>query len=605
MHTHLKTNTILSFLLLLILITQIATASQLADAPSSYQGRIRPTHVYAQQWLQEIYQKPSIKNIHLNQFPTELATPLQLLWHLHFQGTKAVQNSPLFAIRQSTLKQALSLDPKQEHFSYNQLCKTLTTNSMKSDDKVTANELASLQQKLNSFQLINERPDNSYEKTFLELKGKNLSNQEIAQQLEQQHPLDKRLAQAGTLFRLLPSRKKQGEWLSLHALKTKVYDSTTHSLIPAGNFTRFPDSSFQKIRQAYVKLEQSYVTDIRHIEEQFAELEFLLIEAYRPLIDLPFLQAEGKQLRYPSESQLYAETLYFRYPWIEATIACYLVALLLFLAATTLTSRLLPIAGAVLALGMILHTSLLALRIFILARPPVSNMFETILYVPWIGMILGFVLWSYSRQKLPILTATIASVILLLLLKVTQINIGLENVQAVLDSQYWLIIHVLMVVGSYGAFILCSLLAHQYLYHHLRNHTTKLDELAKAILQTMYIGTALLIPGTILGGIWAAESWGRFWDWDPKESWAFISACTYVAVIHLYRFRVVGDRGLAIGAVAGGLVISFTWYGVNYILGTGLHSYGFGSGGEGYYLAFVAAELLVIASTCILYKKLI
>ena len=119
-------------------------------------------------------------------------------------------------------------------------------------------------------------------------------------------------------------------------------------------------------------------------------------------------------------------------------------------------------------------------------------------------------------------------------------------------------------------------------------------KLLDALLQSLYVGIALLIPGTILGGIWAAQSWGRFWDWDPKESWAFISSCVYLLIIHAYRFKRISGIGLAIGSIGGLLAISFTWYGVNYILGTGLHSYGFGSGGEWIYYSYVGLELAFI-----------
>jgi hypothetical protein len=106
-----------------------------------------------------------------------------------------------------------------------------------------------------------------------------------------------------------------------------------------------------------------------------------------------------------------------------------------------------------------------------------------------------------------------------------------------------------------------------------------------------------------LGGVWAAESWGRFWDWDPKESWAFISICLYLIWVHAYRFHRIASFGLAIGAVTGLLAISFTWYGVNYILGTGLHSYGFGSGGELYYYLFVGAESALLIFVAFAQKK--
>jgi len=107
--------------------------------------------------------------------------------------------------------------------------------------------------------------------------------------------------------------------------------------------------------------------------------------------------------------------------------------------------------------------------------------------------------------------------------------------------------------------------------------------------------TPLKVYGNEVGGVWAAESWGRFWDWDPKESWAFISAVIYVTVIHAYRTRKIGMKGLAIGSIIGFNAITFTWYGVNYILGTGLHSYGFGSGGQNYYYLFLITEFIIIS----------
>ena len=196
------------------------------------------------------------------------------------------------------------------------------------------------------------------------------------------------------------------------------------------------------------------------------------------------------------------------------------------------------------------------------------------------------------------IAACTASVVLLLIIEIADLNQSLDQVQAVLDSQFWLMIHVLLVVGSYGIFILGALLGHLYLILFMKGgkQINAMPLLSNLILQSLYGGTALLVTGTILGGIWAAESWGRFWDWDPKESWAFISCCFYLVWIHAFRFNRIGAFGLAIGAVSGLLAISFTWYGVNYILGTGLHSYGFGSGGEFYYYTYLGAECLFLAA---------
>jgi ABC-type transport system involved in cytochrome c biogenesis permease subunit len=156
----------------------------------------------------------------------------------------------------------------------------------------------------------------------------------------------------------------------------------------------------------------------------------------------------------------------------------------------------------------------------------------------------------------------------------------------VLDSKFWLMIHVLMVVGSYGFFLTAGILAHLALIAG--------KDFSKNIRKFLYCGVSLLIPGTILGGVWAAQSWGRFWDWDPKESWAFVSSALFLIVIHLDRFKKIGSFGLNLGAIVGFQAITFTWYGVNYILGTGLHSYGFGNGGEMGYTLFVLGDFLFL-----------
>jgi ABC-type transport system involved in cytochrome c biogenesis permease subunit len=233
-------------------------------------------------------------------------------------------------------------------------------------------------------------------------------------------------------------------------------------------------------------------------------------------------------------------------------------------------------------------------------------MAETVIYVPWIAMFSGIVLAKIFSLPAIRYASSLTAAILLTILEMTLSAGNLSTIQPVLNSQYWLIIHVLMVVGSYGFFVLAGILGHLFLINcfFVKKNPEKSSRLIAALLQCLYIGTFLLIAGTILGGVWAAESWGRFWDWDPKEAWAFISACGYLMIIHAYRFRHIADFGLAIGSILGLLTISFTWYGVNYILGTGLHSYGFGSGGEIYYYAFLFAEILFVAASGIVISKL-
>ena len=297
---------------------------------------------------------------------------------------------------------------------------------------------------------------------------------------------------------------------------------------------------------------------------------------YSALAGTIYLQAEGKSLKYPTERQLNVELLLYKIPFKWLIIGTYFTAMLLLLWKRKW-------GWALLLFGFFLHTLNLVLRSYVLTRAPVSNMAETILYVPWVIILVGLFL---KRRGNIVAAAPFCAAILLLFLPG---RAGLENVQAVLDSQYWLIVHVLMVVGSYGILFFAGVCGHIFLIK--KNPPPSFE---KTLIQTLYLGTAILICGTILGGVWAAESWGRFWDWDPKEAWAFISIGIYLIWIHAYRFKKIRGKGLAIGAVIGLMAITFTWYGVNYILGSGLHSYGFGKGGEIFYYLYLAGEFLFL-----------
>lgn len=352
-------------------------------------------------------------------------------------------------------------------------------------------------------------------------------------------------------LKMLPSKKRPEIWLSLKLLKEG-----------GQNPTLFSDSAWKKLQEAYQEQNSSL----------FASTYF---EAYNPLTNQTYSLSKHTSLQFPSENRLQAELWFRRTPLASIAIAAYLFALFVFL----LPFKIPYLGKASFIFAFICHTVLLGAKIYILQRPPVSNMADTLIYVPWIAALLAFIF-----QELFAASAGLAA-ILLTILEWTLGSYGLENVQPVLNSQFWLIIHVLMIVASYGLFILAGIIGHISLIRKKKS---------KILIQLIYLGLALLIPGTILGGVWAAMSWGRFWDWDPKESWAFISACIYLLVVHAYRFHYIGAFGVAVGSILGLLAISFTWYGVNYILGTGLHSYGFGAGGGWFYFAYVIVECLFL-----------
>lgn len=432
--------------------------------------------------------------------------------------------------------------------------------------------------------------EEAYQHRLNELKSTKRSSKEIGTLLEIEYPLQERVQKSGHALLILPGRYPSGDWFSPHAFATRVYDPLSGELKEVGNFTAFDDTTFHALRSLYASKKQKEFIDAAY-------------KAYSTLAGQIYAQAHLKSLAYPSLNQLRIETHYVKYPWVSILLMLYVLALLFYLLPYKRT------AFALVLSAFLLHTSILLARCFILNRPPVSNMYETVLYVPWVAMAIALFFYFLKGSRLPLACACLAAAALIGASKWIGLQDDLNPVQAVLDSQYWLIIHVMMVVGSYGLFILAGVLGHLYLGYFLIRGQQSINHLwmvrvADLILQNMYLGTGLLIGGTILGGVWAAESWGRFWDWDPKEAWAFITICNYLLWIHAYRFGKIAHFGLAVGSVLGLLSVSFTWYGVNYILGTGLHSYGFGTGGEFIYYTYVLAELIFLGAAAVRRKAL-
>ena len=188
--------------------------------------------------------------------------------------------------------------------------------------------------------------------------------------------------------------------------------------------------------------------------------------------------------------------------------------------------------------------------------------------------------------------------------------------QPVLRDNFWLTIHVLTIVSSYAAGALAWGLGCLSLGYYLlgsyrasaagsgRGNSPPEDcaSLAGFIYKAMQVAVLLLAAGTILGGLWADVSWGRFWGWDPKEVWALVSLLAYLVILHGRYAGWIGNFGLAAGSVLGAAVIGMSWYGVNFLLGAGLHSYGFGQGGQTEFFLFLGANFLLLGGAAWRYK---
>lgn len=249
--------------------------------------------------------------------------------------------------------------------------------------------------------------------------------------------------------------------------------------------------------------------------------------------------------------------------------------------------------------GFAFHTYGFVLRCWIAGRPPVSNMYESVVWVSWAAVLFSLILYAFNRSNhLAASAAAVAAFGLILADTLpAALDPSISPLVPVLRNNFWLTIHVLTITLSYGAFALAMGVGHLALFFYAfqPRREDALKGLTLFIYRAVQIGVILLAAGTILGGVWANYSWGRFWGWDPKETWALIALLGYLTLLHCRFIGWIGPFGLTVGAVTAFLGILMAWYGVNYVLAAGLHSYGFGGGGVSYVSIFVAFDLALVA----------
>ncbi len=303
-------------------------------------------------------------------------------------------------------------------------------------------------------------------------------------------------------------------------------------------------------------------------------------------------------------NQILAETFYNRLrPFLQAMIFYLLAGILWLFAGAHAIPRILSKFLTICAVS--LHTLGFALRCYVAGRPPVTNMYESIIWVSLGVMVFAVLLFIKNRQTILMTTATFLSGLALFAADAAPMVMDptIRPLVPVLRSNYWLTIHVLTITLSYGAFMLAMGIANVALWFFYeiskkgesRPISERIGLLNQLAYRSLMFGTVLLAAGTILGGVWADYSWGRFWGWDPKEVWALIALLAYMAVLHGRYTGWVGKFAFPLWTVICFSTVVMAWYGVNFVLGVGLHSYGFSTGGQ----AFVFGFLLLQTAFCL------
>lgn len=248
-------------------------------------------------------------------------------------------------------------------------------------------------------------------------------------------------------------------------------------------------------------------------------------------------------------------------------------------------------------LAFIVTTAGIAARMWLEGRPPVTNLYSSALFIGWGSALLCIILESFYKNAVGSVAAGLIGFGTLLIAH--HLSLGgdtLEMMRAVLDSNFWLATHVIVITIGYSATFLAGFLALIYIIRGL--FTTSLDQatadaLARMVYGIVCFATLFSLIGTVLGGIWADQSWGRFWGWDPKENGALIIVLWNAIILHARWGGLVRQRGLMCFAVFGNIVTGWSWFGTN-LLGVGLHSYGFTEQGFWWLFAFAVSHIAII-----------
>ncbi|WP_413570246.1 cytochrome c biogenesis protein [Bdellovibrio sp. HCB117] len=495
-------------------------------------GRIKPYDSFSREMLEIVYGK--------TKYEGRAATEIVMTWML---SPQAWQDKKIFEVRNHQVLTSMNLPKDQRYFSGEELFAGDRFNLLRQELQAKRDT----KEKLNPYFQALQRLENQY-----------FVFQEIA---------------AGRMLRIVPP--KEGDaWISVADMDATMQEQFM-------DFTK----AFVNHIGAVAAASDTSATG-KELDAKVAAFEEAA-KANNPAL-------------YDHATKIKAEVHYNSFhPFRWAYIFYFLAFIVLLLVWTLKKESMMKAAWVFIGLGFILNTYGFVLRMYIMDRAPVTNMYETVVWVAWGTVLFAAILEIIYKFRLILVAGTLVGTFGLVIADFAPavLDPTLQPLEPVLRSNYWLTIHVMTITISYAAFFLAFGLADIGLIYYLRGEEKfqkEIRAIVSGIYRSMQIGVAFLAPGIILGGIWADYSWGRFWGWDPKETWALIALLGYLAVLHARYAGFIKNFGMVVTAVITFSLVIMAWYGVNFVLGAGLHSYGFGAGGVEYVSAFVAAHILLV-----------
>lgn len=251
-------------------------------------------------------------------------------------------------------------------------------------------------------------------------------------------------------------------------------------------------------------------------------------------------------------------------------------------------------------LGLLYIIMAISMRCYIMWRPPVGNLYDTIIFICTIAVAVLLLIEYFTKEGIAATLAPLMGLALVLLSRRFEVGDAKDHMDplvAVLNSNYWLTTHVITVTMGYAAGLMTAFLSMTYVLLSGLGLGSNLKKLLKMVTTATYgclcLTLFLSLIGTVLGGIWANDSWGRFWGWDPKENGALMIVLWSLIMLHARFGGIIRDWGFHLASLFMACIVSFSWWHVNF-LGEGLHNYGFTSGKNFIWIFYLAIVLTII-----------
>ncbi len=539
----------------------IPVGETLRALPVQDAGRLKPFDSFARELLEMIYGKTTLEG--------KQAYEIVLTWLL---SPQAWQGKELFEVRNHEVLKGLGLNPERRYFK---------------GEEIFSNErFSTLRQELQE-----KRESKEKLTPYFQALGR----------LENQFYMFTEMA-SGRLLKLVPP---SGNVPSSSGSGQGSAGQAGAGTEGGGGAWLGVDRLEGDAQAAFMSLSRKFIERIGLIAQHGSTENVLRASEDLDLAVLEFKRKarENNPNLYPVDGLIDLEVhfnLFHPFQW--SYIFYLLAAFLLLFVWITDKEKFMPGVWTLFGIGFLLHIYGFGVRVYLAGRPPVSNMYETVVWVSFGSVLFAAILEIIYRFKFILLAGLCVGIFGMVVAGSAPaiLDPSLQPLEPVLRSNYWLTIHVMTITISYAAFFLAMMLGDMALFYTIRGedkNREKLKALTLAIYRAKQIGVSFLAPGIILGGIWADYSWGRFWGWDPKETWALIVLLGYIAVLHGRMVGWIRDFGMAVSAVLTFSLVIMAWYGVNFVLGAGLHSYGFGAGGIEYVAAFVFFHMLFVVYT--------